>query len=123
MVTIMGRICRRRRRTAADLSRTRSTRFGGITPYNDDVTAKTERLDLRLTKDQRQLVEQAAAIAGSTLAGYSVTRLVEAAARSIAEARRLTLPPQDWEQFVAALDAPDDEAWLALLANKPVWEP
>jgi uncharacterized protein (DUF1778 family) len=47
------------------------------------MATKTERLDLRLTGEQRGLIEQAAAISGSTLAGYSIANLVDAAARTV----------------------------------------
>jgi uncharacterized protein (DUF1778 family) len=86
------------------------------------MTTKTERLDLRLTRDQRDLLESASAVYGSTLAGYAVTHLMEAATHTLTQARAMTLPPDEWVAFLTALDAPDDDAWRALRAHKPVWE-
>ena len=94
----------------------------GVLPYTIPVTTKTARLDLRMTAEQRDLLEQAASIAGSSLASYSITVLVESAAQSVARARTLVLSAQDWDEFVAALDAPDEEAWIRLRSLKPVWE-
>ena len=86
------------------------------------MSTKTARLDLRLTEEQRDLLEQAATIAGSSVAGYSIAALIDAAARSVAQSRRLILSQADWDDFIAALDAPDDAAWQQLRALTPVWQ-
>lgn len=83
---------------------------------------KTARLDLRLTEPQKQLIEQAAAISGSTLAGFAVSQLMDAAAQVVTRARSLTLDAEDWDMFVAALESPDEQAWTELKAMTPVWE-
>lgn len=83
---------------------------------------KTARLDLRLTEPQKQLIERAAELSGSTLAGFAISELVDAASTLVARSRSMVLDAQDWEVFVAALDSPDDEAWTALKAMTPVWE-
>ena len=85
------------------------------------MSTKTARLDLRLTSEQRELLERAATIAGSSVASYSITALLDAASRSLARAHTLVLSESDWDEFVAALDTPDDEAWLRLRAQKTVW--
>jgi uncharacterized protein (DUF1778 family) len=82
---------------------------------------KTARLDLRLTEPQKQLIEQAAEISGSTLAGFAISQLVDAASQVVARSRSMTLEAQDWETFVAALEAPDEPAWADLKAMTPVW--
>lgn len=83
---------------------------------------KTARLDLRLTEPQKRLIEQAAGISGSTLAGFAVSQLMDAASLVVARSRSLALGAQDWDLFVAALDAPDGQAWNELKAMTPVWE-
>ena len=80
------------------------------------MSTKTARLDLRLTQDQRDLLESAAAIMGSSLAGYSVAAIMESAASNVARSRSTALSESDWRRFIAALDAPDDEAWQAMRA-------
>lgn len=88
----------------------------------DVMADKTARLDLRLTHQQRDLLEQAASATGSTLAGYAVTHLMEAASATVARARSLVLDERSWEEFVAALDAPDDAAFARVRDMTPVWE-
>ena len=86
------------------------------------MSTKTARLDLRLTVEQRDLLERAASLAGSSVASYSIAALMDTAVDDVARARRISLSAVDWAEFTAALDAPDDEAWLWLRALKPVWE-
>ena len=83
---------------------------------------KTARLDLRLTEPQRQLIEQAAEISGSTLAGFAVSQIMDAATEIVARSRSVVLDPQDWDIFVAALEAPEGQAWDNLKAFTPVWD-
>lgn len=83
---------------------------------------KTARLDLRLTEPQKHLIEQAAELSGSTLAGFAISELVDAASNVVARSRSMVLDAQEWEMFVAALDSPDEQAWLELKAMTPVWE-
>ena len=83
---------------------------------------KTARLDLRLTEPQRQLIEQAAEISGSTLAGFAISQLMDAASQVVARSRSMVLDAEDWDMFVAALESPDDQAWTELKAINPVWE-
>jgi uncharacterized protein (DUF1778 family) len=83
---------------------------------------KDARLDLRLTAAQRQLIQRAADLTGTTVAGFAVSRLVDDATQVIAQGRTLALDPQDWDIFVAALDTPDGPAWQRLLDRRRVWE-
>lgn len=83
---------------------------------------KTARLDLRLTEPQKQLIEQAAEISGSTLAGFAVSQLMDAASQVVTRARSLTLDAEDWDMFLAALESPDERAWNELKGMRPVWE-
>lgn len=94
----------------------------GVIPYIVSMAEKTARLDLRLTEPQKQLIEQAAEISGSTLAGFAVSHLMGAASEVVARARSLSLGEQDWETFIAALGEPDGQAWTELKSITPVWE-
>ena len=94
----------------------------GVLPYNKAMADKTARLDLRLTEPQRQLIEQAAEISGSTLAGFAISQLMDAASQVVARSRSMVLDAEDWDMFVAALESPDDQAWTELKAITPVWE-
>jgi uncharacterized protein (DUF1778 family) len=81
---------------------------------------KTARLDLRLTADQKTLIEQAAAIEGATAAGFAITTLVERAAETVYRARIAILPAEAWEEFVRTLDEqPELPAATRALLSEP----
>ncbi|MCL2849428.1 MAG: DUF1778 domain-containing protein [Micrococcales bacterium] len=83
---------------------------------------KTARLDLRMSPEHKRLLEQAAQLTGATVAGYAVARLVEAASTTVARSQTMTLDTASWDTFLAALDAPDDQAFAALRTMIPVWD-
>lgn len=85
---------------------------------------KSERLDLRLTAEQKSLIEQAAAIEGTTAAGFTVAAVMERAAEAVYRAKTLTLPDQAWEEFVRVLDTTDGTpaAVRRLLAEPSILE-
>lgn len=82
--------------------------------------AKTDRLDLRLTREQKALVERGAALAGSTVSGFAIGATLEASRRAISEAATLMLDEDSWRAFTSALDQPPDPAWEAFLAGAGV---
>lgn len=87
--------------------------------------AKTERLDLRLTPEQKTTIEQAALIEGTTAAGFTVAAVMQRATEAVYRARAMVLPGAAWDEFVAILDerpAVPDEI-IALLAEPSVLEP
>lgn len=67
---------------------------------------KSDRLDLRLTEQQKRQVERAAAIAGRSVTDFSVSTLVREAADVIAHERDLSLSEQAWEAFNEAIGRP-----------------
>jgi uncharacterized protein (DUF1778 family) len=82
---------------------------------------KDARIDLRLPAEARSLVDEAAAIAGTTRSDYILSKVLPAARRDIAEAHTLRLSKQAWDDFLAILDSPDDERLAALRAHTPRW--
>ena len=65
-----------------------------------------ERLETRVTADQKSLIETAAALQGRTVTDFVLTSLQDAARRAIEEHQRLDLSVRDSEAFVAALINP-----------------
>jgi uncharacterized protein (DUF1778 family) len=65
--------------------------------------ARAERLEARLTADQKSLVEHAAALQGRTVTDFVLASVQDAARRVIEEHRRLDLSRRDSEAFVRAL--------------------
>ncbi|MEO5410103.1 DUF1778 domain-containing protein [Bifidobacterium bifidum] len=78
---------------------------------------KTSRLDIRLTDAQRQLIERAAELTGSTLTQWTARHLLESARKDIEEATVLHLESQAFEDFIQALDQPVPPA-----AEKNSWK-
>ncbi len=62
-----------------------------------------ERLETRVTADQKSLVERAAALQGRTVTDFVLSSVQEAARRAIEEHQRLNLSVRDSEAFVEAL--------------------
>ncbi|WP_411961469.1 DUF1778 domain-containing protein [Mesorhizobium sp. CO1-1-3] len=65
-----------------------------------------ERLEARITADQKSLIEHAAALQGRTVTDFVLTSVQEAATRAIEEHQRLDLSVRDSRAFVDALINP-----------------
>jgi len=65
-----------------------------------------ERLETRITADQKSLIERAAALQGRTVTDFVLTSVQEAARRAIEEHQRLDLSVRDSQAFVEALVNP-----------------
>jgi uncharacterized protein (DUF1778 family) len=64
---------------------------------------KKERLEARISTEQKELLKRAAALQGSTLTEFVVGSLQEAASRTIREHEMMELTDQDREVFIKAL--------------------
>ncbi len=60
-------------------------------------------LEVRITAEQKTLIERAAALQGGTVTDFVLTSVQEAARRAIAEHQRLELSMRDSDAFVDAL--------------------
>lgn len=80
----------------------------GYLPYNRPMTEprKSERLELRLTRDQKVRIEQAAALSGRTVTDFSVSVLAREADEAIRSERELHLSQESWDAFNEILDRP-----------------
>lgn len=84
---------------------------------------KDDRLALRMTQQQKQEIEQAAAITGRSVSDFSVTALVREAAEVIARERDLSMSQAAWEAFNAAIEQPAQpvEGLARLLRRRSVF--
>lgn len=64
---------------------------------------RAERLETRVTAEQKSLIERAAALQGRTLTDFVLTSVQDAARRAIEEHQQLVLSVRDSEAFVDAL--------------------
>ena len=67
---------------------------------------RAERLEARVTVEQKSLIERAAALQGRTLTDFVLTSVQDAARRAIEEHQQLALSVRDSEAFVDALMNP-----------------
>lgn len=67
---------------------------------------KAERLEARISREQKQLFQRAATLTGRSLTEFVVSSLQEAATRTIQEQELITLSRGDQQLFVRALRSP-----------------
>lgn len=94
----------------------------GNQPYNElmSPTLKSERIELRVTSEQKSTIEQAATISGRSVTDFSVSLLVEQAAEVIRHDRELHMSAQAWDEFNAILERPAQSiSGLAELISRP----
>lgn len=65
---------------------------------------RDERIDLRVSSDLKILLSRAASYSGMSLSSFLVSIAADRAKEVVAEHETLTLPPRDWDAFLAALD-------------------
>lgn len=89
---------------------------------------KTARMTLRLEASTDERIRRAASLSGASLSEFVTEAATQAADRALADRTRFALEPEQWEVFVAALDAPDrdlsglaaaDAAWRRHFSPRP----
>lgn len=69
---------------------------------------KKQRIDLRLTDEDKDLIEEAAAMTNQTITQFMVNSASERAAEIIEQHRRLILNEDSWKRVMDALDNPPE---------------
>jgi uncharacterized protein (DUF1778 family) len=69
-------------------------------------SAKDSRIDLRVTEEQKVLLEQAASLSGVSLSAYTLLHLLPQAQQDIERQERLMLSNRDRDLFLSALENP-----------------
>lgn len=67
---------------------------------------RTEKLDLRLTPAAKSTLFAAAAAAERSVSEFVLESALAKAEETLADRRRFDLSPEQWDAFMAALDAP-----------------
>jgi uncharacterized protein (DUF1778 family) len=81
---------------------------------------RSEKLDLRLTPGAKQTLQRAAAAAQRSVTDFVLESALASAAETLADRQSFQLDPEQWEVFVAALDAPPEvHPRLARLLQEP----
>lgn len=69
-------------------------------------TNRTEKLDLRLTKSAKQILQAAATASHKSVSEFVLETALSEAEERLADRRIFPLDAEHWDAFVAALDAP-----------------
>jgi uncharacterized protein (DUF1778 family) len=81
---------------------------------------RSEKLDLRLTPGAKQTLQLAAAATQRSVTDFVLESALASAAETLADRQSFQLDPEQWEVFVAALDAPPEvHPRLARLLQEP----
>jgi uncharacterized protein (DUF1778 family) len=67
---------------------------------------RSEKLDLRLTREAKLVLKAAAAASRRSLSEFVVESALARADEALADRRSFGLSPAQWKAFLAALDAP-----------------
>ena len=69
-------------------------------------SARSEKLDLRLTSDAKQTLQEAAAAERKSVSEFVLESALSRAEERLADRRVFALDRKTWDAFVVALDAP-----------------
>lgn len=72
------------------------------------VTNKTTRFEVRVSAEEKQTVEYAATLEGTTVSAYMRSRILSAAKQDILSQEKLLLSNQDRDLFLNALENPPE---------------
>lgn len=86
-------------------------------------TAKSDRLDLRLTPSQKELIAEAAALTGRSVSDFSTEALTERARQVIKEERQMLVDAAVFDKFRVALESPpmSVNGLKDLLTRRPIF--
>ena len=81
---------------------------------------KTSQIHVRVSHHQKETIARAAQIKHTSVSDFVLENAYEAANQIIAEENNITMPPEQWEAFCQALDAPPKRIpALVKLLNSP----
>ncbi len=69
---------------------------------------KDNHIELRVTQEQKQLIEKAAAIKGISLNAYTLFYILNAAKQDIEEQEKLVLSNRDRDLFISVMENPPE---------------
>jgi uncharacterized protein (DUF1778 family) len=87
----------------------------------------TQSINLRISRDQKALIDHAARSVGKSRTAFVLENAVRCAEETLLDRTRFTLDAGQWDRFTAALDAPPSEDQAAklrkLLSVEAPWGP
>lgn len=82
------------------------------------MAVKTDRLEARVSPEERQRIEQASVVAGLSVSAFMVNAAVDRADEIISQAATTTVPAGYFDALLAALDDAEPAPRLAGAAHK-----
>lgn len=73
---------------------------------SDKARTKDKRIDLRLTQEQKELLERAAALKGISVSAYTLVHVLPAAKQDLDSHERLILSDRDRDLFMSVMENP-----------------
>lgn len=70
--------------------------------------AKTSRIDLRVTQEQKELLERAASLKGISLSAYTLFYVLQVAQKEVDANERLVLSDLDRDLFMSVMENPPE---------------
>ena len=91
---------------------------------SSSATRKDERIDLRLSRSAKVMLQQAAAVRHKTVSEFVLDSGLASAAETLADRQMFLLDDNQWQTFVSALDGPSapKPGLEKLLGEKSVFE-
>lgn len=80
---------------------------------------KTQRLNLRASSEQEQIIRAAARASDTTLSDFVMTSALTEAERILADRRNFIATAQQFQEFLDALETPVDTARLRTFLHQP----
>jgi len=65
---------------------------------------KNDRLELRISQEERRVLDDAAAASGMSVSAFVLSHATDAARDLLADRSSFVLPPERWNTFVAMLE-------------------
>jgi uncharacterized protein (DUF1778 family) len=86
--------------------------------------ATSEVINLRIQPQHKALIDRAASLSGKNRTAFILENAIRSAEEMLTDRTHFQLPPEQWEAFCTALDAPvqDNPALARLLATSAPWE-
>lgn len=81
------------------------------------MAVKTDRMEARVSPEERQQIERAAAVAGLSVSAFMVNAAVDRADEVMAEATTTTVPADYFDALLEALDIAESAPRLARAAK------
>jgi uncharacterized protein (DUF1778 family) len=82
------------------------------------MAVKTERMEARVSPDERARIERAASVSGQSASAFMVSAAVDRAEEIIAEATTTSVPADYFDDLLAALDEPAPAPALTKAARR-----